>query len=75
MRLRKVGCGEGDRRLQDCEALLDAYAQRVFEAHDEQAEWEHPLKSVHGNEYSVMPLHREWHASLPGLRERHLAVL
>jgi CRISPR/Cas system-associated endoribonuclease Cas2 len=26
---------EADQRLQACEALLDAYAQRVFEAHDE----------------------------------------
>lgn len=26
---------EAQRRLQACEALLDAYAQRVFEAHDE----------------------------------------
>jgi hypothetical protein len=26
---------EADTRLQKCEAILDAYAQRVFEAHDE----------------------------------------
>lgn len=26
---------EADRRLQECEGLLDTYAQRVFEAHDE----------------------------------------
>lgn len=26
---------EAQQRLQECEALLDAYAQRVFEAHDE----------------------------------------
>ncbi|MBM3944099.1 MAG: chromate resistance protein ChrB [SAR202 cluster bacterium] len=26
---------EAEQRLQGCEALLDAYAQRVFEAHDE----------------------------------------
>ncbi|QKE40010.1 MAG: chromate resistance protein ChrB [Ferrovum myxofaciens] len=26
---------EADQRLQTCEALLDTYAQRVFEAHDE----------------------------------------
>jgi hypothetical protein len=27
--------GEADQRLQGCEALLEAYAQRVFNAHDE----------------------------------------
>lgn len=26
---------EAEQRLKDCEALLDSYAQRVFEAHDE----------------------------------------
>jgi hypothetical protein len=26
---------EAEKRLQDCEALLETYAQRVFEAHDE----------------------------------------
>ncbi|MCK7512399.1 MAG: hypothetical protein MZV70_55740 [Desulfobacterales bacterium] len=27
---------EAEKRLQDCEALLETYAQRVFEAHDEE---------------------------------------
>jgi len=40
-KIRKLGfCGanlasEAQQRLQGCEALLESYAQRVFEAHDE----------------------------------------
>ena len=30
-----LSAAEAEGRLQQCEALLDAYAQRVFEAHDE----------------------------------------
>jgi hypothetical protein len=31
----RIRLGKAEERLKGCEALLEAYAQRVFDAHDE----------------------------------------